>query len=118
MSMSIILLQVQQMTCVDLHSQVNQAMKLGVPVVATGVAVEGMHVTDGKECMVADSPAEFARKVAQVYTSCDLWQSLASEAFENVEKWFSVETAKEQMLAQLGQLEAHRQAMLASTKRC
>lgn len=104
--------------CCPRCPQVNQAMKLGVPVVATGVAVEGMHVTDGKECMVADSPGEFARKVAHVYTSCDLWQSLASEAFANVEKWFSVDTAKEQMMLSLGQLQAHRQAMLATTKRC
>jgi hypothetical protein len=93
-------------------------MKLGVPVVATGVAVEGMHVTDGKECMVADSPGEFARKVAEVYTSCDLWQSLAREAFKNVARWFSVDTAKQQMLASLGQLEAHQLTMSPKTSRC
>ena len=34
-------------------SQVNQAMASGVPVVATSIAVEGMHVVPERDCIVA-----------------------------------------------------------------
>jgi glycosyltransferase involved in cell wall biosynthesis len=81
--------------------QVNQAMKFGVPVVATNIAVEGMHVRDGQDCMVADSPEQFASKVAQVYTDCSLWHNLAQAASKNVAKWFSVNSAKADMLESL-----------------
>jgi hypothetical protein len=45
--------------------QVNQAMKLGVPVVATKIATEGMHIVDGVNCLVANNPREFAEKVGR-----------------------------------------------------
>ena len=38
-------------------------MKLGVPVVATPLAMEGTHGRDGDNCLVASDPAEFAAKV-------------------------------------------------------
>ncbi len=46
--------------------QINQAMALGVPVVATPVAVEGMGLADGQECMIANSALAFAQKLVQV----------------------------------------------------
>ena len=46
--------------------QVNQAMKLGVPVVATPLAMEGMHAADGQDCLLASDPAQFAVQVAKV----------------------------------------------------
>ncbi len=39
-------------------------MKLGVPVVATKIATEGMHTIDGVNCLVANNPREFAEKVS------------------------------------------------------
>lgn len=38
-------------------------MAAGVPVVATPIAVEGMHATDGVDCLVAATAGDFARKV-------------------------------------------------------
>lgn len=48
-------------------AQVNQAMKYGVPVVATPLAVEGMFAQDGEECLIAWSAEEFAEKVSCLY---------------------------------------------------
>lgn len=46
--------------------QVNQAMALGVPVVATTIAVEGMHAVSGHDCMVAHTLEELVQHLHQV----------------------------------------------------
>ena len=71
--------------------KVNQAMKLGVPVVATPIAIEGTGAQDGRECLVASDPEGFAAKVAQVYTDCALWGRLAEAGYRNVQRHFSRE---------------------------
>ena len=43
--------------------KVNSAHQLGVPVVCTSIAVSGMHATDGKDVLLADSPAEMVAAV-------------------------------------------------------
>ncbi len=48
--------------------KVNMAMSYGLPVVATSPAAEGMHVRDGVDLLVADSPDEFADAVVRGYT--------------------------------------------------
>ena len=40
--------------------KVNQAMAHGLPVVATGCAVEGMHLREGSDVLVADAAEAFA----------------------------------------------------------
>jgi len=45
--------------------KINQSMGLGVPVVATSVAVEGMSLTDYEDVLVADDPAKFADSVVE-----------------------------------------------------
>ena len=73
--------------------KVNQAMKYGTPVIATPSAVEDMFATDGIDCMIARSPAEFVRKVAQVYRNCALWNRLVEGGLANLEAYFSYKTA-------------------------
>lgn len=81
--------------------KVNQAMKQGVPIVSTPLGVEGMHVRDGVDGLVAHMPQEFAAKVVRVYTDCKLWQRLALGGFENIKAWFSIEAARPAVLETL-----------------
>ncbi len=76
-------------------------MKYGVPVVATPLAVEGMHLKDGLECLVADNPLVFASKVVNLYTDCNLWDRLVTAAYKNIERHFSVEVVGGQLLKSL-----------------
>jgi hypothetical protein len=69
-------------------------MKYGVPVVATPLAVEGMHATDGADCMVASTPEEFVSKSLAVYTDCPLWARLVEGGYANLRQHFSYEHAK------------------------
>jgi glycosyltransferase involved in cell wall biosynthesis len=87
--------------CSTRFAKVNQAMKLGVPVVATRIAVEGMHVEHGRECLIADSPEDFASDVVKLYTDCELWSRLVTEAHRNIQQHFSVDVARKQLMEAL-----------------
>lgn len=74
--------------------KVNQAMACGQPVVATSVAVEGMHLRDQHEVLVADEPEAFAQAVARLYEDEELWDRLSAAAVENVRRNFSFAHAR------------------------
>eukprot|EP00887_Chlorella_sp_A99_P006817 scaffold2.g6817.t1 len=78
----------------DIHRYVNQAMKLGVPVVGTHVALEGMHTRDGVDCLMDDSAEGMAEKVVQLYEDCVLWERLAEGGVANMQAHFSADTAR------------------------
>jgi glycosyltransferase involved in cell wall biosynthesis len=74
--------------------KVNLAMAHGQPVVATACAVEGMHLVDGHDVLVADSAAEFAAQVVRLYQDQPLWDALAQAGLANVQRHFSIDAAR------------------------
>lgn len=74
--------------------KINLSMAHGQPVVATGCAIEGMHLDDGGDVLVADTPAEFAAAVARLYDDAALWQRLADHGLDNVRRHFSFDAAR------------------------
>jgi glycosyltransferase involved in cell wall biosynthesis len=82
--------------------KVNMAMSYGLPVVATSVAVEGMHVRAGEDVLVADTPAELAAAILRVYADETLWNMLSANGLDNVRAHFSFEAAREALQAILG----------------
>ena len=56
--------------------KVLEAWARGVPVVGTSAAVSGLRVEDGREALVADAPAAFARAVARLRSEAGLAQRL------------------------------------------
>ena len=75
--------------------KINLSMANGQPVVATAVAVEGMHLVNGEDVLVADTPEDFATAVVRAYTDSDLWRRLAAGGRRNVERYFSFDAARE-----------------------
>jgi GT2 family glycosyltransferase len=73
--------------------KINHAMSHGLPVVATTPSVEGMHLVDGEEIVVADDPRAFAEAVARVYRDEALWARLSRGGLANVTRHFSPEVA-------------------------
>ena len=73
--------------------KVNLAMSYGMPVVATTPSVEGMHLTDGEEVLVADDPEAFAAAVERLYRDEALWRKLAKNGLDNLRRHFSRATA-------------------------
>ena len=73
--------------------KVNQAMSHGLPVVATRVSIEGMHLVEGEEVLVAEDAAGFAEAVARLYADEALWSRLSAAGVANVERHFSPQVA-------------------------
>jgi O-antigen biosynthesis protein len=61
----------------------------GVPVVATPVAAEGLHLIDGDSALIAGTAAEIAAAVVRLYGDEVLWQRLAAGGLAVVERHFS-----------------------------
>ena len=74
--------------------KVNMAMSYGLPVVATSVAVEGMHVRAGVDVMVADEAAAFAAAIRRAYDDATLWTTLSERGLANVHEHFSFAAAR------------------------
>ncbi len=75
--------------------KVNLSMAHGQPVVATACAVEGMHLRNGEDVLVADDAAAFAEAVLRLYRDEALWQRLADNGMANVERHFSLDAGRE-----------------------
>jgi GT2 family glycosyltransferase/glycosyltransferase involved in cell wall biosynthesis len=73
--------------------KVNLAMAHGQPVVATSGAIEGMHLADGRDVLVADDAAAFAERVVRLYHDQPLWERLARAGLDNVQAHFSLDAA-------------------------
>ena len=74
--------------------KVNLAMSYGLPVVATPASVEGMHLTDGEDVLVAGDAEAFAAAVQRVYEDRALWEKLSAGGRVNIERHFSRDVAR------------------------
>lgn len=74
--------------------KVNQSMAHGLPVVATGCAVEAMHLRDGEDVLVADEADAFADAVVRLYRDQALWERLAAYGLASVQQHFSPAAAR------------------------
>ena len=77
--------------------KINQSMALGVPVVATSVAVDGTELRDREEILVADEPEDFAHALVELYESQELWSRLSQNGIRKTRELYSVEAAHEKL---------------------
>ena len=74
--------------------KVSQSLARGLPVVATTCAVEGMHLDNDEEALVADDPAAFAAAVLRLYDDANLWQKLSERGQQHIRRHFSEDAAR------------------------
>ncbi|MFK2878789.1 glycosyltransferase [Rhodanobacter hydrolyticus] len=74
--------------------KVNMAMSHGLPVVATGIAAEGMQLRDGEEILLADDAEGFVAAVLRLHDDEALWHRLSEHGLDNVREHFSFEAAR------------------------
>jgi O-antigen biosynthesis protein len=74
--------------------KVNQAMAHGLPVVVTSIAAEGMHLVDGVDALIADTPEAFAHAILKLCRDDELWHRLSDAGPANIRTYFSRQTAK------------------------
>jgi O-antigen biosynthesis protein len=69
----------------------------GLPVVGTPIALEGIPVTDGRDCLVAESAAEIAAVCIRLETDDELWRTLSVAGQAMVTEHFSRQVVAEQV---------------------
>ena len=84
--------------------KINTAMSHGLPVVATTASIEGMHLTDGVDVLVADDAEAFAAAIARVHEDAALWARLSAAGRENVARHFSRAVARDALSALLARV--------------
>lgn len=69
--------------------KVLDAMAMGMPIVATTVACEGLHVEPGKHLLVADTVGGFADATVRLVNDPELCQQLSRDAHEQAVRFYS-----------------------------
>jgi glycosyltransferase involved in cell wall biosynthesis len=75
--------------------KIGQSMAYGLPVVTTSMGAEGMGLMDGVNALITDGPADFCRKVEQVYNDKVLWEKISDNGRQVIENHFSPDVIKE-----------------------
>lgn len=78
-----------------IKGKIGSAMAVGLPVVATSLAAEGMSLTDGDNILVAegDSAEQFAEAVVRLYLDKTLWNRISQNGLEFAENFWGAEAA-------------------------
>ena len=103
-----------------MKGKIGEAMAHGVPVVTTSVGAEGIGLVHGKTAFIADTPAEFAQHVVNLYSDDGLWSTMSENARLFIKNNYSpqaVSSAVHDMMSRLAQLESHRADLSTSTTR-
>ena len=74
--------------------KINLSMAHGQPVVATSVAIEGMHLCDGVDVLLADEAQDFATAIERLYLDQPLWTRLSENGHANIARHFSTDAAR------------------------
>ena len=88
-----------------LKGKIGESMAHGLPVVTTSIGAEGMNLEHGENALIADDPEEFAKSVAAIYTSEEVWTKISAKSIEYVKKNLSVEAGAERIQQILSLLE-------------
>ncbi len=68
------------------QNKILEAMAACVPVVSTDRALSGLHVREGEEILIADSPADFAQCCIALIQNQQLAESICSNAKQHVQQ--------------------------------
>ncbi|MEZ7196963.1 methyltransferase domain-containing protein [Pseudodesulfovibrio karagichevae] len=69
-----------------IKGKVGTAMAMGLPVVATSVAAEGMGLEDGKDIVLADGERDFMEALVGLYTDKPRWETIRANGLATAEK--------------------------------
>jgi glycosyltransferase involved in cell wall biosynthesis/SAM-dependent methyltransferase len=76
-----------------IKGKIGSAMAVGLPVVATSLAAEGMSLTEGENIVVADGAEAFATTVVRLYEDEALWNKLSTAGLEFADQAWGAEAA-------------------------
>ncbi len=84
--------------------KIGQAMEYGLPVISTSIGIDGMHLQNGVDCLVANEGIDFANAVIKLYNDRKSWEKISLNSQNVLIKYFSPETAKNNLIQLLEKL--------------
>ncbi|GAA0508494.1 hypothetical protein GCM10011581_19510 [Saccharopolyspora subtropica] len=81
--------------------KVGESLSLGVPVVGTTVATEGMHLVDDRDVLVADDAAGLAAATVRLLTDDDAWQRISEAGKKAIAAQFGPDVSRAALRALL-----------------
>lgn len=85
-----------------LKGKVGEALAAGLPLVTTSIGVQGMEVTSGKECFIADTAENFADCVVKLLEDPGLWHTFSSNGRTYMQDHYGFESVKQELLDYFG----------------
>ncbi len=76
-----------------IKGKIGSAMAVGLPVVATPIAAEGMSLTHGINILIAEDPKAFADQITTLYHDENHWDSLSNNSLSFAEQVWGAEPA-------------------------
>jgi GT2 family glycosyltransferase/2-polyprenyl-3-methyl-5-hydroxy-6-metoxy-1,4-benzoquinol methylase/glycosyltransferase involved in cell wall biosynthesis/uncharacterized coiled-coil protein SlyX len=76
-----------------IKGKIGSAMSVGLPVVATSLAAEGMSLTNDENILVADGAEAFADTIAKLYKDEALWNRISHSGLAFTENAWGAESA-------------------------
>jgi O-antigen biosynthesis protein len=96
-----------------MKGKVTQSLSLGLPVVTTPTGAEGLDSRADNGLLVAEDPAEFAKKIVELYTDDALWCHLSQCGQTMVKQTCSPAVAREVFRRLLSPAQAPRKRIVA-----
>ena len=106
-----------------IKGKIGTAMAVGLPVVATSIAAEGMSLTDGENICVADGAEGLAAAIIKIYQDEAFWNRISNNGLNFAEKTWGAEAAWTILAKILGDLtfkvkrSAHQLALYSEFRR-
>ncbi len=75
-----------------------EGMAYAKPIISTGIGAEGIAVTQGKDCLLADTPDDFASAVIEILLDTEKRNSLQKEARNFIENNFENNSLVKQLV--------------------
>jgi glycosyltransferase involved in cell wall biosynthesis len=95
-----------------------EAFASGIPAVSTPLGAEGLARKDGDVCLLAGSPAEFARKILSVFSSPETGRELAARARREVETNWNTRVLSERLVESYRDVLAEKRASADTAATC
>jgi len=89
-----------------LKGKVGEALSHGLPLVSTSVGTQGMSLRSGEDCIIADSPEDFASGIIRILKSPQLWNKFSLNGRRFMMEKFGHEHVKRDVSTFLTNLDA------------
>jgi glycosyltransferase involved in cell wall biosynthesis len=80
-----------------MKGKLGQALSLGLPVVTTTIGAEGMGLVNEATALIADEPDNFAQAVCRLYTDSSLWEQLAHQGRDYIDRHYGEAAVRKQL---------------------